>query len=425
MLVAFSGGPDSVALTLLLKEFGYKPHLAYVNHNLRGRASEEEALWVETFAQQEELPLYILSLSPYALVGKQSLQAAARSVRYAWMEGLMKEKGISWGATAHTWDDQMETFMLGLVRGNPTWAWQGIPRRRGPWLRPLLYTTRAEIISYLQAKRATYLLDHTNYTPKYLRNQIRWWALRPLYALNPRLRTLWRERFLLAGLQQKRLRKVYDRLAKQSLRPTPYGEALIHPLQRDAFYYILRKRWKVKSSTLRRLWKLQQVKRSGALLEEEGYIYVRTPTALERGVKALWQPQWAPIQLFKEKAQLLWGLWEIETGAGAAPADALVWDSAKIHFPLKVRLWRQGDRLAPAGLGGHSKKLSDIWQEIKVYGFERQHAFVVEDATGKIIGAWGYRVAYGTMPVASTKETFYLRAKYGHSPQVSFGSAQC
>ncbi|MCX8111877.1 MAG: tRNA lysidine(34) synthetase TilS [Bacteroidia bacterium] len=413
MLVAFSGGPDSVGLALALRDLGYEPYLAYVNHNLRGAFSLQEAQWVREFAQQWAFPLQVLELSPDRLRGERGIQAAARQARYAWMEQLLNERAIAWGATAHTWEDQMETFLYRFVRGGIEWDWRGIPYRRGRWLRPLLYTTRQEIILYLQAQGAAYFLDHTNYMPKYLRNQVRWCALPPLYRLNPDLRTSWLYRWRLAQAQRRHLLRLYAQWEAQAFLSRPYGEILVRSLPIDAFYHILRRRWTLTSESLKRLWRLWHSNRSGALYESNATIYVRTPQGIERGEKSLWKPAWEPLELSAEPGQWTWGLWHIETGTGEGPPDSIMWDKVKLNFPLRVRLWQVGDRLAPAGLKGYTKKLSDIWQEVGLYGFERRHAFVIEDSRGNLIGAVGYRPSYDTIPTASTAETFYLRARYG------------
>lgn len=413
ILVACSGGPDSIALALILRELNYEVSLAYVNHNLRGAESVREAQFVRDFAGEWAFPLMVHTLSGDAFQGKVSLQARARALRYAWMEALMNQHGIPWGATAHTWDDQMETFLYQLLRGGLDWDWRGIPYRRGRWLRPLLYVTRAQLIAYLRARRADYMLDHTNYTPKYLRNQIRWWVLPPMYRLNPDLQRLWREKAALARYQRQHLLRLYRRQEKKSFLITPYGEALVRQLPRDAFFYILRRRWRVDSATLRRLWQLWHQRRSGARYIQGDVLYVRTPSALERGALSQWAPNWQPLLIFPVPQTYRWGAWTIAVGEGGIDAGALVWDKSRLTFPLRVRLWRKGDRFAPVGLQGATKRVSDIWQEIGRYGFERQQAFVVEDGTGRLIGVVGYRVSQDTAVSPSTAETFYLRAQYG------------
>lgn len=413
MLVAFSGGPDSVALALLLREIGYSVVLAYVNHNLRGSASDYEAQWVQAFAESEGFPLELLTLTRMDFSSQEGLQAQARALRYAWMERLMIEKNIPWGATAHTWDDQMETLLFRWVRGGLHWDWRGIPFRRGPWIRPLLFTTRAEVIAYLRSRGAAYLLDHTNYTPKYLRNQIRWYVLPPLYRLNPSLRQLWYEKVEIARYQRRHLMGLYKRWERRAFHPTPYGEVLTRPLPKDAFFIILRRRWKVDTSALKRLWSLWKNRKSGSMYLSGETTFVRTPTALQKGERTLWSPQWEPLEVPPAAMTLKWGIWHIETGMGEPPNDALIWDRTCLTFPLRVRLWQKGDRYAPFGMHGSTKKVSDVLQEMRWYGFERQHAFVVESADGEIVGVWGYRPSHHTAVSPSTVETFYLRARYG------------
>ncbi len=414
LLVAFSGGPDSVGLVACLQELGYKPCLAYVNHHLRGEASLEEEAWVRAFAERNAIPLWVCSLSPQDLKGPGGAQATARRLRYAWMEKLLEEQGLAWAATAHTWDDQVETLLYRLVRSAAPEVWSGIPARRGRWLRPLLQVRRTELLAFLREKGLSYRLDSSNYTPRYLRNQLRWWVLPALYRLNPSLPAMLEEKWRLYRLQRRRLAALYQRWAARSFQPQPYGVLLRQKLPWDAFWVVAKKRWRLSRTETQAVWCLWQAGTVGASRTAQGYRFVRVPEGLQVGQAELWQPVWAPLYLHVEPFQGQWGLWRIEAGiTSLPPAEALVWDAAQLSFPLRVRLWRPGDRMAPAGLGGHHKRLSDVWPEVGYYGFIRRHAFVVEEATGTIVGAVGYRVAEGTAPQPHTQAFFYLRAQYG------------
>jgi len=156
-----------MALTLLLLENGYQVRLAYVNYNLRGSESQEEEHSVHFFAEKYALPLDVLRIEgPTLLSGSESLQVKARRLRYAWMEALLDKYQIAWGVTAHTYEDLVETLVYQMLRGGDLWAWKGIPSRRGRWLRPLLASSREELIAFLREKGASnYRLDSSNYEP--------------------------------------------------------------------------------------------------------------------------------------------------------------------------------------------------------------------------------------------------------------------
>ncbi|GIV25459.1 MAG: hypothetical protein KatS3mg026_1151 [Bacteroidia bacterium] len=417
LLVAFSGGPDSVGLVACLQELGYPFALAYVNYHLRGAESLEEEAWVRAFAEKHALPLYVRSLAPEDLQGPGGRQAQARRLRYAWMERLLQDQGLAWGATAHTWDDQVETLLYRLVRGAGPGIWEGIPARRGPWLRPLLQVRRAELLAFLREKGLSYRLDSSNYTPLYLRNQVRWWVLPALYRLNPSLSALLQEKWRLYQKQRRRLEALYDRWAARTFQPQPYGVLLGRKLPWDAFWVLAKKRWRLSRAEIQAVWRLWHQGTVGAARAAQEYQFVRVPHGLQVGRAEFWEPAWEPLRLLPEPLRCEWGLWRIEVGVSSAlPEEALVWDRERLAFPLSLRLWKQGDKIAPAGLGGHHKRLSDVWPEVGLYGFARRHAFVVEDATGRIVGAAGYRVAEGAAPGPHTQTFFYLRAQYGQSP---------
>ncbi|MCS6789827.1 MAG: tRNA lysidine(34) synthetase TilS [Bacteroidia bacterium] len=415
VLVAFSGGPDSVALALLLQELQYEVHLAYVNHGLRGEESLREAAWVEDFARKRGLPLYVREIAPAQLQGARGLHAAARRLRYQWMKNLVQEQGLTFAATAHTWDDQLETWLYRLTRAASLWHWEGIPYRRGIWVRPLLYCQRRELIAYLHAQSQPFFLDRSNYTPRYLRNQIRWWALPPLLRINPSLPKFWRLRYELHRLQKRRIEKLYYQLMPHFVEKRPYGAYIRAKPQRDLFTFIAQNLWRISFSQAQKLYSLLQNAHSGKRMLIEPYIFIRTPQGVEGGEAILWEPAWGILEIPPEPVQYQWGLWHVEAGRGIpSPAPfSLVWDEAKLYFPLRLRLWKQGDRLQPAGMEGHSRKVSDILREIGFYGFMRQHAPVVEDSMGTLIAVVGYRTSWDTAPSSETKESFYLRLSYG------------
>ena len=197
VLVAVSGGPDSVALLHALwngrERWSLRLTVAHLNHRLRDRASDDDAAFVAQLCTSLGVPCVIetADIPAYCQQRHCSLETGAREVRYAFLDRVAQMCGASRIATGHTADDQAETVLMRLVRGSGAGGLSGIrPVREQRIIRPLLYVTRDQVIAYLAARRLSFRQDATNTQPDVLRNHIRL-RLLPLLqeAYNPEIRS--------------------------------------------------------------------------------------------------------------------------------------------------------------------------------------------------------------------------------------------
>lgn len=190
VVVALSGGADSVALLLLLQELGYVCEAAHCNFHLRGTESDRDEDFVRRLCQERQVALHVTHFDTmeYAASHRLSIEMAARELRYAWFEKLRKDLNAQAVAVAHHADDSMETFLLNLLRGTGINGLRGIRPRNGYIVRPLLCLSRTDILRYLERKGQTYVTDSTNLQDEYTRNKIRLHLLPLMEEINPTAR---------------------------------------------------------------------------------------------------------------------------------------------------------------------------------------------------------------------------------------------
>jgi tRNA(Ile)-lysidine synthase len=206
LLVAVSGGPDSVCLLHLLDKCNQKSqneselHIAHLNHQLRGQAADEDEAFVEQLTKKLGLPFHRMKLdiTQRAQHQKKGIEETAREVRYAFFAELCQQFKLDAVVTGHTLDDQAETIVMHFVRGTglsglsgmqvyeqlPPYTKEGT---KGIVVRPLLSFTREKIMEYLTTNNITYRLDHTNQDTNFTRNYIRYEIIPKLLTLNPNL----------------------------------------------------------------------------------------------------------------------------------------------------------------------------------------------------------------------------------------------
>lgn len=181
ILIAFSGGPDSMFLYYILKkiqkEYNLEISLIYINHNLRYDV-ENDIKIVTKFAKENGVKLYIknIDVKKYAKENKKSIELAARELRYEIINKTLIEIEYNKIATGHNLDDNVETLIFRLIRGTSTKGLKGIPIKRGNIIRPILHFEKNEIVKFLDEKNIEYVNDYTNlendYTRNYIRNKI-------------------------------------------------------------------------------------------------------------------------------------------------------------------------------------------------------------------------------------------------------------
>jgi tRNA(Ile)-lysidine synthase len=178
-LIGVSGGPDSVALLDVLVQSGWRPHVCHLNHQLRGADSDADAEFVRQLAQRHGLPFTIEKRDVAALVAerKLSIEDAARRARHEFFAVVAKQTGIKTLALAHNADDQVETFLLRLLRGAGATGLSGMELERPLGgvrvIRPLLGVRRNEILEYLASKKLPWREDASNADVRFTRNRIR------------------------------------------------------------------------------------------------------------------------------------------------------------------------------------------------------------------------------------------------------------
>jgi len=425
VLVAVSGGPDSVCLVMVLYEMqqrgvlpGLDLHVAHVNYGLRGAESEKDEAYVRDLGKTLNLPAHVERVHLVPRPG-QTVQSQARDSRYAFFARMRRECGLTAVATGHTADDQAETVLLWLLRGSGTRGLAGIPVQRGDGIiRPLLGVTRAQVLDYLASRGIVYRTDASNATRVYRRNQIRHEIMPLLRTFNPRIveglaraaEILAAEAALLDDLELERWKTVVKDIAPgrvvlqgERLAQEPLG--LQRRLIRRALSMV---RGSAAGLTFRHvgdiLARVVGAGRGGKLdlpggivVERDGALVTvgRSGVQERAGAGANWAtgaPLSVPgaVQLGEEGPRLL-ALEGCEPVKGRADGrSVLVVDADRLGGPLTVRNWRPGDWFCPSGLQGHRKKLQDFFVDQKVPRTRRAEVPLAVTPAG-IVWVVGYR----------------------------------
>jgi len=191
VLVGFSGGADSTALLLLLKEYGEKHHIGvravHVHHGIRGESADRDQAFCAKFCQERGIPLrmYRRDVPAYAAAHHMSLEEAGREVRYEIFSRCLEDGFGERVALAHHQNDQAETMLFRLSRGTGLRGLCGMEPVRLPYIRPLLCVTRQEVTDWLVSRHISWVEDESNQETEYARNRIRKTILAPMEAAWP------------------------------------------------------------------------------------------------------------------------------------------------------------------------------------------------------------------------------------------------
>jgi tRNA(Ile)-lysidine synthase len=363
LLAGVSGGPDSVALLDALVELGYRPHVCHLNHRWRGPESDADAEFVRELAGHYGVPVTIEAREC------RRDEDAARQVRLAFFESVAARTGIGTLALAHTADDQVETFLLRLIRGAGLQGLAGmLPEKQLGSLRvvrPLLTVTRAEVIEYLQARRLSWREDPSNADRRFLRNRIRH-ELLPLLEreYNPGIRqVLWRTAEILRAEAER------DPVAAERHAVRQLSFRQVEALRQLA----ARHRWEIAPAGP---WPLNLA--GETVIPQLGVRFVAGAGA-ERGP----HPPEAAVESFDAEA------------LGDAPF---------------VRTWKAGDRFQPLGMRGE-KKLQDFFVDEKIPREQRGRVPLVCARDGRIAWVVGYRMAEPFKVTERTRRVLRVRAE--------------
>ncbi len=187
IMLALSGGVDSVVMTDLFYKAGYQCIILHCNFNLRGKESDGDEAFVRSLAASYDMPVYVQKFDTEDVAAEEgiSIQMAARKLRYEWFEEISSLHGINHIASAHNMNDTVETVLINLSRGTGIKGLTGIPARNGKFIRPLLNVSRRDILIYVDEKQLKFREDSSNASKKYHRNKIRHDVIPVMEEVNP------------------------------------------------------------------------------------------------------------------------------------------------------------------------------------------------------------------------------------------------
>lgn len=399
-IVALSGGADSVALLLLLKEGGFNVHAAHCNFLLRGSESDRDEAFCVDLCRQLGVELHRAHFATreYAEAHKVSVEMAARELRYNWFEQLRKDIGAVGICVAHHRDDSVETVLLNMIRGTGLRGLTGIQPRNGYVLRPLLCVSRDEIEHFLAKRGQKYVIDSTNLETDVKRNKVRLQVLPLLRTLNPAVSDNIQRMVENVAEAQIVLDSLLDNFKKHNtleLRELEkYGSS-------EYIIYEWLKNYGFNGTQARQVLEAETGK---IMSSSQGYDVLkdRERLIIERTLKPF-NPMRIPeegMYVLDEKMRL--SLRKCAAYVSKKPFVA-TFDAQKVVFPLTVRRVEEGDWMIPFGMRGR-KLLSDLMTDRKMTVFEKRRQLVVVDAQDVIVWAVGLRIA-DSVAVAETTQS--------------------
>lgn len=390
ILVTVSGGVDSMALMSLLFYGGYNIGVAHCNFQLRGEESDEDEVLVREEAAKYGVPFFnkrFDTAGEMEITG-ESVQLAARRLRYTWFHELCAEYGYDSIAIAHHADDSVETFFINLMRGTGLKGLTGIHRAAGKVIRPLLFASRREILDYAHVEGIPYREDSSNRSTKYLRNKIRLGIVPMFRDINPRFTEL-------MGMNISRLTDAQlfiDRgidLIREMVVSEKNGIITVDPEKIDpgmpvnfVIYELLSLGYGFKGDVVDELFESLMRNATGKKFYSKDYA-----AWIDRGrivISPITHDDLCEVELRDEQSRAYCGnqmIVAVHTDIDnieslVQPENIALLDRDKLQFPLRLRRWSEGDSLVPFGMENR-KKVSDYLIDAKVSMPDKERQFVL------------------------------------------------
>lgn len=420
LLLAVSGGVDSVVLTDLFIKAGYDVVIAHCNFNLRGKESMRDEQFVKSLETKYNKPVLVKQFDTegYAREHKISIQEAARKLRYDWFEELIQDEKLRVKdnssvssmpvisdlssvnlVTAHHANDNIETLLINFFRGTGISGLHGIPAKQGNIIRPLLFAKREAILAYAAEESLQWVEDSSNASDKYTRNFIR-------LQLMPAAKEIFTnaEDNILQNIERfKEAELLYQQavnLHKTKLLQQKGNEWHIPVLKLQKVMPLQTITWEIikpfgfTAAQITEVLKLL-VAGNGSYLSSATHRIIKNRTWLIIAPLELTEAQHILIeesdkQIVFENGSLVISTLTAEHASISNSAAVAMLDAAHITFPLLLRKWKQGDYFYPLGMQ-KKKKLNRFFIDQKLSATEKENTWVVE-SDKKIIWVAGLRI---------------------------------
>ena len=392
LLIAVSGGIDSIVLCDLLNKSQYSFSLAHCNFRLRGMESEKDEEFVKNLAKQNQQECFVKKFDTevYANQNKISIQMAARDLRYDWFDELMQKHHFDYLLTAHHADDNLETVLINLIRGTGLEGLTGIPKINNKKVRPLLPFSRKEIEIYAKEQNLLWREDKSNAETKYFRNKLRHDILPLLKEMNPNILESFSKTLKhLQGSKQivdDRINKIKGEVIITSGKSLKFKAQNLKSLNNPkAYLYALLKdygftEWDDVYDLLSAQPGKQIFSKSHRLVKDRDYLLLNE-ISKEISTSATFEIS------DKQKDILFNGLkmkleeinkkeFKKEEYFKNDSNNFIFVDIEKLHFPLTVRKWEKGDYFYPFGMQG-KKKLSKYFKDKKLSILEKENIWLL------------------------------------------------
>jgi len=411
LLLAMSGGLDSMVLGELMLKSGHDFQVAHANFQLRGQASEDDARFVEKWAKKNKVKFH---LKRFDLDASGSIQELARKVRYHWFRELMSEQNISLLVTAHHASDNVETMFINVLRGAGAHGWSGIPMAENQIRRPLLFASKNELRAFADQESIAFREDRSNLTDHYLRNQIRHHIIPEMEKISPNFV----QRVSKNQLQLRRSLQLTDALV-QAMNPRVFNweqdHLVIRPQEIKPQEFVV----DVLFLELRKVnFSLEQCELAADTAESGKVFFSESHELLIDRDQWLVRPrsnkaqEIDAVEIHPDMEKIIEPMpIRIEVVDGHSfeiPTDKLVaaLDFDQLKFPLVLRKWHKGDRFVPLGMNGH-KLISDFLIDEKVDQFEKERTFILE-SDEEIVWVVGHRISHNWRITENTRRILLL-----------------
>ena len=426
VLLAVSGGPDSVAMMELTACLGIEFGVSHVNFGLRGEESDGDEAFVRQLAKKYDVPIYVTRADTMRYVSMKgiSVEMAAREIRYAEFERIMDRHGYNVVAVAHHQDDAIETFFLNLLRGSGIRGLTGMRVRNGRVVRPMLCFSHAEIENFLEENHFTFRTDSSNLENEYSRNKVRNIVLPAIDSVSDTARPSITESIGYLGMAK----RIYDDAIDKAIASVVREEnstiiadipGILGFVEPECLLYEILSRYDFGKMQCHEVFK-KLTSGSGKVFYSNTHRLVKDRNTLIishlNDVATISGRQ--PIMLRPsdiDRGYLVTHSWRlqfevIERDAFAPERDpfTVYFDMDLLTFPMTITGWEKGDSFVPFGSHCH-KKLSDLFIDQKLSLGEKDRVEVLR-CGGKILWVIGIRAANHCRVTQSTSQILKITA---------------